>query len=124
MTEEIDERIIEIYLTNFSDDTRYDLHTISRKHINFDMIHGLLVNQTVGMGYYGRDPEDDREKRIEEEMVHKAEILGLLDNPPTEKQILAIIGAGHEEEMLDMIKNMPDVTYSFKVSQPRKIYKQ
>jgi len=42
--------------------------------------------------------------------IHKL----MLKNP--DKKILAIIGAGHEEELLDLIKNMQNITYSFKVS--------
>ena len=41
----------------------------------------------------------------------------LIDKFP-EKQILAIIGAGHEEEMFTLIKSEsePQITYSFKLN--------
>jgi len=38
------------------------------------------------------------------------------------KKILAIVGAGHEEELMDMVKSpYPQITYSFKI---RNVYKQ
>ena len=38
-----------------------------------------------------------------------------------DKKIVAIIGAGHEEELLELIKAEPRITYSFKI---RNVYKQ
>ncbi len=51
----------------------------------------------------------------ERNKVMAANLKNLMENNP-DKKIIAIIGAGHEEELLDLIKAAsPEITYSFQI---------
>jgi pheromone shutdown protein TraB len=52
--------------------------------------------------------------------VMAANLKKIMEDFP-DKKIVAVIGAGHEDELMDLIKESPEITYSFKI---RNVYKQ